>query len=235
VHFWSLAIEEQFYLLWPLLVVMLSVRNLERVCGSIVVGEILLRLFVGFFVPDSANWLYHATPAQLDGLAMGSLVAALASRAELRVGLKLIAAGVTLGLGAIGALAVASHGMAVFADGTPFSVMGPVTFGALFAVALVFVIEFPDHPIVRPLKSKFLRATGRISYGLYVIHYPVSWLLSQPPALRLLRLSAPIVYVALTTGIALASWRFLERPLLALRDRSLTKDFVGVAVTSSPE
>jgi peptidoglycan/LPS O-acetylase OafA/YrhL len=69
------------------------------------------------------------------------------------------------------------------------------------------------------MRWSWLRGTGRIAYGLYVIHYPVSWALARPSIAHRVGLAAPALYLLLTVGIAQVSWRYLESPFLALKDR----------------
>ena len=81
-HFWSLAIEEQFYLGWPLLVHLCSRRSSKLVCVSIVLLSPVVR-FLAFQMGVSPFTVYEVTPLRLDGLAFGALLA-LADGAELR-------------------------------------------------------------------------------------------------------------------------------------------------------
>ena len=72
-HLWSLAIEEQFYICWPLVVFLCSRRTLLRVCAGVIALSLLLR--IGFRLTDvPRDWVYIVTPARLDGLASGAMV-----------------------------------------------------------------------------------------------------------------------------------------------------------------
>ena len=75
-HFWSLAIEEQFYLVWPAVVYLLSARQLRNACGVLIAGGLGLR---GWFAIHgaSAEFLHSITFLRLDTLAFGALVALL--------------------------------------------------------------------------------------------------------------------------------------------------------------
>ena len=83
VLFWSLAVEEQFYLVWPFLVAALSPRALTRLAGAMVVGALLLRLGLVFW-GDHVVAVYVSTLTRMDALAMGALVALAARRAGCR-------------------------------------------------------------------------------------------------------------------------------------------------------
>jgi peptidoglycan/LPS O-acetylase OafA/YrhL len=83
-HLWSLAVEEQFYLVWPALVLILDRRSLIAVCAGFIIGAPLLRIALAL---GDANglWGYMLTPARMDTLAVGGLIALLArSSVDLR-------------------------------------------------------------------------------------------------------------------------------------------------------
>ena len=74
-HFWSLAIEEQFYLVWPFLVYATSAKNLVRVCIALIVAALLTR--VALVATGHGFATYVLTPCRTDALATGALIAAL--------------------------------------------------------------------------------------------------------------------------------------------------------------
>ena len=80
---WTLSVEEQFYLLWPIVVSWCSRRGLVWMCMSIVIGALALRLLLTLVGVD---WLaiYMMTPTRADALAAGALVAVLLRRLEAR-------------------------------------------------------------------------------------------------------------------------------------------------------
>src|SRR5690349_6470082 len=79
-HFWSLAVEEQFYLLWPALALRLERRTFGWVCAAIAIGSLASRIALRV-AGASHDWEYAATFARADGLALGALVA-IALRSE---------------------------------------------------------------------------------------------------------------------------------------------------------
>ncbi|HEV2844590.1 MAG TPA: acyltransferase, partial [Thermoanaerobaculia bacterium] len=72
-HFWSLAVEEQFYLFWPVAVLLLARRSLMAACWVCLAGSLLLR--VGLHLADQETAAFVLTPARLDSLAAGALLA----------------------------------------------------------------------------------------------------------------------------------------------------------------
>lgn len=230
--FWSLSIEEQFYLLWPLAVLGLSRRGLLRLIAALLVGAPLLRLvYLRGFGAFSAGLLPLGCA---DQLAWGALLACCwrdpdaldgVRRAVVRAGVRVAAPLVAL----YPALGPAQEGTAAHA----LVVMFQLTLAAVAAFALVDAAARGTTGLAgRALGAAPLRYVGRISYGLYVQHTFVRTLLlglgalpglaplggwlratSQHP-LRWLPFATATVLVTAT-----ASWHLFERPLNALKDR----------------
>ena len=75
-HFWSLAVEEQFYFVWPLVVFLLGRGELIKVCVACIIGALSLR--IGLVWAGYSHAAYVLAPARMDALALGALVALLA-------------------------------------------------------------------------------------------------------------------------------------------------------------
>jgi peptidoglycan/LPS O-acetylase OafA/YrhL len=227
-HFWSLAVEEQFYLGWPLVVAWLGARRLGAVCLWILAAGLALR--VGMVVggaPPMAT--YVLTPARLDALAAGGLLACWARDGAGK--------GSWAGRASVPAFWVA---LAVFvaamalqrsprADG-PWVLTVGLSAAAVASGALIqhVVAGVPAGRVASALRAPWLVRLGALSYGLYVIHYPVHHLLTRLPAatpFAVLGSAVPyalartLVGIALTYAIAWLSWNLLERRFLALKAR----------------
>jgi peptidoglycan/LPS O-acetylase OafA/YrhL len=226
-HFWSLAIEEQFYLVWPWLVFSLSRRALLRVCAGMMVGALVLRAVLdghGLGIPS-----YVLTPARMDPLAVGAALAlisreprdrAVAARFSKPV---LLVAGLALAL-----MFVLRHGLR-FQDpvvGTfGFSLLA-VFFGALLFVGLTAP---PTGRAGRALSAAPFRFFGKYSYALYVFHQPVALRLAAAGLGALLipkvggRLPGVVCFAAAALAVslvaALLSWNLWEKYFLRLKDR----------------
>jgi len=233
-HFWSLAIEEQFYLIWPFIVRALSRRRLLVVCFMCFIAALSLRIVLPKFVPPLA--VYVLMPTRMDALAAG---AALALIARGERGLN------SLGRWpAVGLFAFICTAACVYVWKRKFSELDPlvrtvgysvlaVGFAALIAVGLN---ARPGSPIRRVLSSAPLIVLGQYSYALYIFHHPIIWFLkdrgfratlaatffgSQLPGLVLFG----SVALGLSFACALLSWRFIEAPMLRL------KRFLGPGTT----
>jgi len=227
-HFWSLGVEEQFYLAWPAVVLWARGRRLGQVALGLFLLGPALRAVIVFATDWPPGSAYRVTPGRIDQLALGALLAVLlrspAGRAWLQrtwrpVALAGAVAFVALGLSQDAfdmhrpALEIWSH-----------TLLG-LAFGGLIAGAVC--TEGTAAPLQRWLSARPLQALGRYSYGIYVIHYFVHlaalrWLRGSEAGAALLGTRAGyLAYaaggVAVTVSLAVLSWHLLEKRLLALK------------------
>jgi peptidoglycan/LPS O-acetylase OafA/YrhL len=239
VHMWSLAVEEQFYLLWPFAVLLLPMSSLRRVVVILLLGVPLARwgLFAWIEAGHGADYagraVYVLPLSQFDAFAAGAalaiwprLVAAGTTRNLLAVtalvGLAGFAVLLDQHLGGAGAFA-GSLGYAMYLVPAAGYAWGYSLLNLLFAVFIAAAIHEPWWG--RWLAARPLAFVGRISYGLYVYHLPLllvarHWFPEQPgawwmPANLLVLAGWAVVSVA----VAAASYRLVEKPILALKDR----------------
>ncbi|TQL69353.1 peptidoglycan/LPS O-acetylase OafA/YrhL [Nocardioides albertanoniae] len=198
-HYWSLSVEEQFYLVWPVLALLLLPRlgrkGFTIVAASIAVASLAWSVYATGENPTSA---YFSTPARAYELAAGALLACWGGRLK-------GAASVVAGLGGIAAILVATL---AFSDATPFPGWQALV-PTLGTVALL--ASGANAPTARLLSAAPLRYVGDISYSLYLWHWPFVVLL--PDALHLgngaLEMS---VAVAAAVVVSALSHRFVELP-----------------------
>lgn len=195
-HLWSLAVEEHFYLVWPVLVWLGATTRL-KVLGLALVGLVAWRLGIGAIDPV---WAYQSTDTNAYALGLGCLVAAAHHRGW-RIGLhrRTAEAGVFL---LVFLSLVPTRGLDHLYQ---IGVWLPPLAAMVAAVCVYAAVEL--DPAF--LGARSLRWFGGISYALYLWHAP----LLQIPALaasRVTRLTA----VALAIGIAWMSWAWIESPIL---------------------
>ena len=221
MNLWSLAVEEQFYLLWPIVAFVLLVRlpTNARWVGPLTVAAASTIAMALLFTPgEDATRVYYGTDTHLMGLMLGATLAfwwAGPWRAPIEV--------VTLRhrqwLGPV-ALAVVGVAMVLLTDDLPFTYRGGFTLvSAATAVLLLATITRglgAPTPLQRLLDSAPLAWVGRRSYGLYLWHWPsivvVDQLLPAAPNTPLF-FAGRALAVGLTVGIAEASFRFVEEPI----------------------
>lgn len=223
-HFWSLAIEEQFYLVWPCVVFLCSRRTLAYISiGLIAAGPVLRSVLI--FAFDSGTQLpYRLTPTRLDSLALGALIV-LAAQSPVWLPRALAIARKTspVCLALLGCTAVLARGLEV--DKEPAVIFAPVLGGALFAHAVLAAGtgHLPDS-ISRWLTGRLLLDFGKYSYAIYIFHWPLQLVLAHYLGSMtngshfLLRIGWNVSYLLLGTTLsyvlARVSWWMLEEPCL---------------------
>lgn len=239
-HFWSLAVEEQFYLLWPVCVIFLRRRTLLIICLMLFVSAPLIRLLLTAADPELASaTAYKFTVVRWDALAVGALIALVArDRSWLRQTRKLLPFAV------YGALVFLLVFIAVSKNFSPVGAgawFNQTASALLFAGLLFRAVEQPvgvGKDWRRFLTNNFLRSTGKYSYAIYVVHMPMIFALHPlwrdyiPSAKQFPIVDATafsLVVFVVSYVVAFFSWYLLERPCLQLR-RFFVSTKVAVAV-----
>ncbi len=212
-HMWSLAVEEQFYLFWPLLFGLLMRRLRPRFVLAIVLAGAfasMLLMAVLFHPHTDPSRVYYGTDTRAAGLLLGVALAFLWRPGEI------ISEANGRMLDAIGlaAFAILVACFLFLNEFQAFLYHGGLSLTALVTAALVAVAVHPRARLVpRVLSWPLLRWVGVRSYGIYLWHFPV-FMLTRPqldvPFDGVLLLAARF---ALTLLIAALSYRFVEKPI----------------------
>jgi peptidoglycan/LPS O-acetylase OafA/YrhL len=219
-HLWSLAVEEQFYLLWPCVVAFATPRALPRVAlGSIVAAQLCRILFVA--LGASGRVLYVLLPTRMDGLAVGAFLAcAVRDPALMRAVTRWRAAAMAVVLALLGVEAGLNRAL-----GQVLPITQLFGFPAIALVSgLILLLVMQSSTL---LTGRALRFAGRYSYGMYLWHLLVLHaLMTRMPALapRLVGGSylaydvlILVAVLAVTVLVALVSWHLIEQPFLRLK------------------
>jgi peptidoglycan/LPS O-acetylase OafA/YrhL len=218
-HTWSLGVEEQFYLLWPLILLALLHRLRARIVllGTAVLCALPVLWRCVLWAPDAAHRIYNGTDTRADQLLAGALVAVVLARLRAddpRLAL-LRTWTARLCWPALALLLLVGRRVPVTQDAGAWTALwytaGLLAVAAVSATLVTALELHPDGRLSRLLSLTPLSWTGRnLSYGLYLWHYPVVRFLASL-GMTQGRLAATVL---LTGVLALLSYWFVERPLL---------------------
>jgi peptidoglycan/LPS O-acetylase OafA/YrhL len=230
---WSLAIEEHFYLMWPVAVLFLSRKRLVQLSLLILCIEPILR--IAFTHVHPIGMIYLLTPFRLDGLAAGSLLALLDSHGEAQSLLKRYSGGLALASVALyaGLLTFFGSQFDRDADTRLFNGLGysVIAMGAFFVIAYVLLNE--NAWISKALSFKPLAGLGLISYGVYLFHLLAIGLAEKIAHVKTFPVPAPILHrlalfdIPCLLVFAWLSYRFYELPIMRRGNRPKVQDEVA--------
>jgi peptidoglycan/LPS O-acetylase OafA/YrhL len=222
-HLWSLAVEEQFYLLAPLMIWRLSPRRLPVALSAIVCGFPFIRitLFLHVHQIDTTRVM----PAHADALALGMLVAIVWRNPVSRLWLTRnthsvywVAGLFFTGFGFLWWYAPTSGSL-------PVASVGFTWIAIFYALLVLIVLVASKSWIARTMRARWLREVGRVSYCMYIIHLVVNLFLqwvflhARPEIATLPGAGISLLAAVVTYALSLVSWRIFEGPLVKIGHR----------------
>lgn len=231
-HFWSLAVEEHFYFLWPLIVWLCDRERLLKVCVAFILGSLGLRMAM-YFADVNALAIYTLTPCRFDGLCLGALLA-VAVRGE---------GGGEKWLGWLRGMRWKLLGPAAAFIVVTFVVNSRTDFGRdvlrplrescwamVFAAIVCFALTSPKGTLVhRFFTSRPMTFLGKYSYGLYVFHAMFTYWMHGAHTIDVVNgwvgwhFGAVLLQAALGIGasiaVALLSFHLFEKRFLKIKER----------------
>jgi peptidoglycan/LPS O-acetylase OafA/YrhL len=226
LHLWSLAVEEQFYLVWPLVVMLVgSRRRLAWICGGLSVGGLILRVSLLLWLPrgEAYEWCYAQLPTHMDGLLYGALGAICVRAIPLERVVRGVRRGLPIAFAAL--LAVIAVGGIDF-HSVPMIVLGFPALAATFACVVLLALK-PKGVVNRIGTMPGLRFIGRYSYGMYVYHilfWPAlvrtqPWLQLRLGSVVLGGICFTLLMLMGTLVAAVVSYEIYEKQWLRLKGR----------------
>ncbi len=212
LHTWSLGVEAQLYLVWPLVTIAVLARwghrALSRVALLLAAASAAAGVLLAHGGGAQATGAYYGTDTRAEAFLLGAAVAAALAGRRARGGTRYAGAGVA-------GMAITAVLWASLSGTSPWLWRGGLPLAAVAtAVIVVDVVVRPLGWAARVLSMGPLRGLGRVSYGVYLWHWPLLLLLDTQrtgltgPALLALRLAA-------TAAATAASWVLVERPILS--------------------
>jgi peptidoglycan/LPS O-acetylase OafA/YrhL len=210
-HFWSLGVEEQFYVLWPLLVAGLALLLRRRLVST--VRAVALAGIAGSWALLAVHDLqrgYLGTDSRVGSILLGAALATVLPLGAPAVGDRARRAAAAAGWAGAGVTAVL-WAVAGWPPDLPLEVVLPVQ-GLATVGLLVGLTAAPASVPARVLAVRPLATLGRVSYGVYLWHWPVLVVLT-PTRLGLGGAATTVVRLAATAVLVALSYRFVERPI----------------------
>ncbi len=237
IHFWSLAVEEQFYLVWPLIVWSLSNARLKYLLWILILVTPLGRWVIAASLPASidglnrGNILYTLPSSHLDSLAVGALLALEEFSNQLHLVTKKLFCATLIFIGAH-VFTVYNYWDVPFSNTFIISVPERLIFTGAHIWFLSIIATVCGIVITRCVQRKhhmefligkcFIRL-GKVSYSLYLLHVPIRLFIVSFFSIPLTiedRFLVLVMYAPLSYCLAELSYRWIELPFLRLKDRN---------------
>jgi peptidoglycan/LPS O-acetylase OafA/YrhL len=212
-HFWSLAVDEHYYGAWPMVVLKLGVPTLRRLCIYLIIMAVVMRFIFNFF--GNSVGAYVFTLCRLDGFAVGALVAIIEQKANFNPEAMQVPRGMII-------CTIVSFILVWLCGGN--GILVPSLSSFAFGLMVFAAVKYRSFQ--RPFESYIMRALGRYSYGTYVCHLLILYILQlyfpQTLALTGNRQVDVLLFYALGFSIPLmigiASYHLMEKRFLDLKD-----------------
>jgi|SaaInlStandDraft_1057018.scaffolds.fasta_scaffold31774_2 peptidoglycan/LPS O-acetylase OafA/YrhL len=222
--YWSLAVEEQFYLIWPFVIYLLKPNQVSRFCYMTIAAVFAARCYAKVNGVDP--WaITITTPFRMDALAMGALVATVYQQSDIKAlrktGWRFAA------IGTLTVLGISFYEGGYRMDGFLAQTLGYTMFAAACAglIAVIVSHEGSSPGVLRFFESKVLQHLGNRSYAIYVMHMPLLVMMTVIYQQRLankdqsgsLDIQCFMIVIVVCLILAELSWHLFEKQFLKLK------------------
>jgi peptidoglycan/LPS O-acetylase OafA/YrhL len=218
-HFWTLAVEEHFYLVWPFVVFALRRRQL-LIASGVLMGACLVLRVVLMVHGTPGQVIETLSPCRADSFAMGAAASLLLESARWRERLD----GVTPAL--LGGCLLVGLGTYWFSE-RAYTSIGITAVSLFFTLLIVFAVLRDRSYVAAGLRWAPMRFLGKYSYALYVFHWPVQVVIDRKLPVEMIRRHTHSLPLAILVNmalvgipsvlIALGTWNLLEKHCLRLK------------------
>lgn len=219
-HFWSLAIEEQFYVIWPIVLILAHKFGMKRthMRNATLVLAIASAIEMAVLFDPSADpsRVYYGTDTRAFSLLIGAWLAFVWPSNQFGdEGKVQIDRTVRLILDAVGAAALIGllAMMANVEDTSPFMYRGGIFLASIITAVVIAVIVHPSSLLARVFALKPLVKLGLLSYSVYLWHYPILLLMNPRNSIDTVPWWMYIIELAIILAISAFSFKFIEDPL----------------------
>lgn len=227
-HFWSLAIEEQFYLVWPLIIYFANPKQIFRI-GAVLIGiAFMLRIYIVFFLGDvniSNTFPIYSSVTRMDSLIVGGLLAVVFlsedGRDKLAKNMLLV---LSLSILVIGAC-IATHPASPLWNNAAMLTIGFSDIALLGGALIIYLqTSHPNNYLRAFFRNPVLTFHGKYSYAMYIFHWPIASLAITTYINGPTPHTGWVQWVLYTGGCyiftlsaALISWNLVEKHALSLK------------------
>lgn len=219
---WSLAVEEQFYLFWPFLVIYFFKKKIENFGFKLVLFVIIniIAVYILFDIDIANGLVYRSTLIRVLTLGLGGLIAFKENKIkDIKIN-KYLAVFIFIFCYFFGALGKYNP----LSDFMPSSVIKLFCFGIVAIIFFLWVLKLNDKKtglFYNFFASSFLAKAGLISYGLYLYHYPILYYFGYDPKsfTGSINIKEAILLISLIISISIFSYNLIEKPILKFKDK----------------
>ena len=213
-HFWSLCIEEQFYLFWPFIVFHLKNRALRKACILIFFFSLLFKVCLASQL-DKWSVVYVLMPCRLDGFALGAFVSTLYYEVSMD------RCGYVKGFFCLTGMVILISGVVLngfyLRDAKIIAFSTPI-FSLFFALILYMLLTGKDNLAKKFIRCRTLMFFGKYSYGLYVYHYILWYVITTHFQFAAKGFVTSAMVMAVSLPISVLSYHQYEKRFLKIRD-----------------